>query len=146
MNYLDTSALVKLFVQEKGSQAVRETVSRGGPAATAKIAYAEVHAGLARRRRQGDLSSVKYTTACRHFEEDWLASIRVDLHDEVLLIARELVRRRPLRAFDAIHLASALMLQSGLNEPVTFIAADARLLQAAAAEKLLVLNPEEEAR
>jgi hypothetical protein len=47
-----------------------------------------------------------------------------------------------LHRIDAIHLASALTLGRELGEPMTFIAADARLLDAAEAEKLRVLNPE----
>jgi predicted nucleic acid-binding protein len=142
VTYLDTSALVKHFVAEKGSDRVREIVSAGEPAATSKIGYAEVHAALARRRREGGLSTRQYTTACRNFEENWQTYVKVDLQDEVLLLARDLIKRRPLRGFDAIHLASALTLGRELGEPMTFIAADARLLDAAEAEKLRVLNPE----
>ncbi len=142
MTYLDTSALVKHFVAEKGSDRVREIVSAGEPAATSKIGYAEVHVALARRRREGGLSTRQYTTACRNFEANWQTYVKVDLQDEVLLLARDLIKRRPLRGFDAIHLASALTLGRELGEPMTFIAADARLLDAAEAEKLRVLNPE----
>ena len=142
MTYLDTSALVKHFVAEKGSDRVREIVSAGEPAATSKIGYAEVHAALARRRREGGLSTRQYTTACRNFEENWQTYVKVDLQDEVLLLARDLIKRRPFRGFDAIHLASALTLGRELGEPMTFIAADARLLDAAEAETLRVLNPE----
>ena len=142
MTYLDTSALVKHFVAEKGSDRVREIVSAGEPAATSKIGHAEVHAALARRRREGGLSTRQYTTACRNFEENWQTYVKVDLQDEVLLLARDLIKRRPLRGFDAIHLASALTLGRELGEPMMFIAADARLLDAAEAEKLRVLNPE----
>jgi hypothetical protein len=51
-----------------------------------------------------------------------------------------------MRAFDAIHLASALGLQAAANEPVTFVAADQRLLRAAAGERLATVNPEARAR
>lgn len=60
----------------------------------------------------------------------------------ILLLARDLIQRHPLRGFDAIHLASALILKSALGEAITFAAADERLLQAAAAERLLALNVE----
>lgn len=142
MNYLDTSALIKRFVVEKGSLLVGAIVSRKGPVATAKIAYAEVYAGLARKRRDGHLSESRYALACRQFERDWKACIRVDLWDEILLLARDLIRRHPLRGFDAIHLASALSLRGALGEDITFAAADERLLRAANAEGLRVLNVE----
>ena len=142
MTYLDTSALVKRFVTEVGSPFVRALVTRHGPVATATIAYAEVHAGLARKRREGHLSERDYVSTCRLFEADWRAYVRVELHDEVLRSARDLLRRHPLRGFDAIHLASALSLRSTLAEPITFAAADARLLDAAHATHLRALNVE----
>lgn len=142
MNYLDTSALIKRFVAERGSALVQTIVSRNGTVATAKIAYAEVYAGLTRKRREGHLPDRQYASACRQFESDWRAYVRVDLRDEVLLLARDLIQRHPLRGFDAIHLASALALKSALGEETTFAAADERLLRAATAEGLRALNVE----
>jgi predicted nucleic acid-binding protein len=142
MNYLDTSALIKRFVAEKGSPLVQTLVKRKGPIATAKIAYAEVYAGLTRKLREGHLSDAQYALACRQFEADWQAYIRVELHDDTLFLARDLIRRHPLKGFDAIHLASAINLKNALGEDITFAAADERLLRAAEAEELKILHVE----
>ena len=142
MNYLDTSALIKRFVAEKGSPLVQTLVTRKGPIATAKIAYAEVYAGLTRKLREGHLSDAQYALACRQFEADWQAYIRVELHDDTLCLARDLIQRHPLRGFDAIHLASAISLKNALGEDITFAAADERLLRAAEAEDLKILHVE----
>jgi len=144
MNYLDTSALIKRFVRELGSDVVAQLLESGEPVATAKIAFAEVYSGLTRRLREGDLSGRAYSLVCRQFERDWLGYLRVDLHDEILLSARDLIRRHPLRAFDAIHLASALSLQKALVEEVTFAASDERLVRVADAEHLTTLNVEQD--
>ncbi len=144
MNYLDTSALIKRFVRELGSDVVAQLLESGEPVATAKIAFVEVYSGLTCRLREGDLSRRAYSLVCRQFERDWLGYLRVDLHDEILLSARDLIRRHPLRAFDAIHLASALSLQKALVEEVTFAASDERLVQAADAEHLTTLNVEQD--
>lgn len=56
MNYFNTSALIKRFVAEDGSSVVNSLFTRQGVAATAKIAYPEVYAGLSRKRREGHLS------------------------------------------------------------------------------------------
>ena len=146
MNCLDTSALIKRFVAERGSPLIQTIVTRRGPVATAKIAYAEVYGGLARRRREGRLPPRRYGRVCRQFELDWSAYVRVDLRDEILGLARDLLQRHPLRGFDAIHLASALSLKSALGEEVTFAAADERLLRAAEAERLRLLNVEKAER
>lgn len=142
MIYLDTSALIKRFVNEKGSPLVQSIVQRTEAIATAKIAYAEIFAGLTRKLREGNLSKAQYALACRQFESDWHAYLRVELGDDILLLARDLIQRRPLKGFDAVHLASALRLKVALGEEVTFAAADGRLLKAAEGENLEPLNVE----
>jgi predicted nucleic acid-binding protein len=140
--YLDTSALIKRFVNEKGSPLVQSLVGERGPVATAKIAYAEIFAGFARKLRKGHLPRNLHALACRQFERDWQSYLRVELQDDILFLARDLVQRHPLRGFDSVHLASALSLKNALGEEITFAAADGRLLRAAEAEKLEPLNVE----
>jgi len=140
--YLDTSALIKRFVDEVGSPLVSTLVADRGPVATSKVAYAEVFAALARRKREGHLRQRQYAVACSQFESEWRAYLRIDVTDEVLVRARDLTRKHPLRGFDAIHVASALELKVALSEEVTFSGADQRQLDAAAAEALRVLHVE----
>ena len=56
MIYLDTSALVKRFVDEIGSPLVVTLTAERGPGATSKVIYAELFAALARRKRERHLS------------------------------------------------------------------------------------------
>ncbi len=142
MTYLGTNALIKRFVMEKGSPLVTELFRGGRAIATGTIAYAEVYSGLTRRHREGHISRPHYAALCREFEQDWTTYIHVELQPEVLTLARDLIQRHALRSFDAIHLSSALRLQGGLREELAFMAADDRLLRAAKAERLQVLNPE----
>ena len=121
---------------------MRTLRSQPGPFATATIAYAEAYSGLTRRHREGFLSRTRYASACEQLERDWPAFLHVELQEEVLRLARDLIQRHVLRSFDAIHLASALSLQVGLSEAMTVVAADERLLHAATAEQLSVLNVE----
>jgi predicted nucleic acid-binding protein len=140
--YLDTSALIKRFVNEKGSLLVQSIVQGREAIATAKIAYAEIFAALARKLRENNLSKAQYAVACRQFESDWQAYLRAELEDAILLLARDLIQRHPLRGYDAVHLASALRLKIALGVEITFAAADGRLLKAAEAENLKPLNVE----
>ena len=142
MIYLDTSALIKRFVNEKGSPMVQSLLQQPEGVATAKIAYAEIFAGFARKLREGHFSKTLHALACRQFERVWPAYLRVELQDNVLFLARDLIQRHSLRGFDAVHLASALCLKNALGEEVTFAAADGRLLRAASAENLEALNVE----
>jgi predicted nucleic acid-binding protein len=140
MNYFDTSALIKRFVDEPGSARVEGLVEKEPTLATSKVAYAEVHSGLARKLREGAFTAVTHRRTSRAFDTDWRAYVRVDLTDEVLTLARDLVQRHPLRGFDAIHLASALRLQRQLAEDIRFIAADGRILAAANSEGLATVD------
>ena len=142
MNYLDSRALIKRFVAERGSERVRSIVETGGPVAAAKIAYPEIHSGLARKKREGCISAGRYALICRQVERDWNPYVRMDLTGEVLSLACTLIQRHPLRGFGAIHLASALILKANLGVQATFAGADARQLQAAARENLIPLNVE----
>ena len=142
MTYLDTSALIKRFVVEKGSMELRRLVDHDEAVATATVAYAEAYAGLARRYRERGLSRRQYASACEQFEREWDGYLRVELHREVLSAARVLIQRHGLRGFDGVHLASAVVLQRGLGESVTFVAADDRLLRAAVAERMPVVDIE----
>jgi len=99
---LDTSALIKRFVNEKGSFLVRSVVQREPAVATAKIAYAEIFAGLTRKLRAGNLAKAEYALACRQFDRDWQAYVRVELGDNILGLMRDLIQRHPLRGITCI--------------------------------------------
>lgn len=60
----------------------------------------------------------------------------MNLDEVVLARSKALLERYPLRMLDVIHLASAIELQSHLEEPSVLISADTQLLKAAAAERL----------
>jgi hypothetical protein len=70
-----------------------------------------------------------------------VGSDHVELDHDVLARARALIQRHALRGFDGIHLASALHLYREVADPMTFVAADDRLLRAAAAEGLAAVVP-----
>lgn len=142
--YLDSSALVKRYVQERGSAAVDRWFASAELLCTAKLAYPEVLAGLARKLREGGMTRANHRKAREHFLKEWEALTVAELTDGVLAGCRRLLESHPLRGADAVHLATALQLQRSLQEEVAFICADVRLLKAAAAERLTPLNPEDE--
>ena len=142
MNYFDTSALIKAFLVEVGTEKAKPLLLRGGLAVTATITYAEMYSGFSRKKREGGLSSGQYHSVCGEFESYWPSCLHVELTKDILTRARDLMGRHPLRAFDAIHLASALSLKKDAGESMTIIAADERLLQAAEAEDLDFMNVE----
>ena len=72
--YLDTSSLVKLYVQEVGSEDVRNLVAQAAIVSTSIVAYPEARAALTRLRRSRDLSAATFAAAKRNFEEQGLPS------------------------------------------------------------------------
>lgn len=100
------------------------------------------YSGFSRKKREGDLTLKQYDAVCEAFESNWPACVQIELTKTLLTRARDLMQRHPLRAFDAIHVASALSLKQDLGETLTIIAADERLLQAAKAEQRRTVNIE----
>jgi predicted nucleic acid-binding protein len=134
--YLDTSALVKLCVDEPGSALVAALWDGADLVVTSRLADAEVRAVLAGGRRAGRLDDETARRALAAWDRLWPGLHVLELRDVVTTVAARLVGRHPLRAADALHLASALELRS----PDLVVAAwDEHLAAAARAEGLLVV-------
>lgn len=65
----DTSALVKLYVEESGTQIVREEVEKAEVVATSRIAYVEARAGFSRKLREGELKKERAQASSRRFRK-----------------------------------------------------------------------------
>jgi len=146
--FLDSSALVKRYVAETGTvwvQALASPTERH-QLLIARVTWVEVLGALARREREGSLAPSDVARTVRSFQYDLDTRYQVvEFSRELAEAAGQLVRRHPLRAYDAVQLASALRVQLNLTQaqapPLTFVAADDRLLAIAQAEGLRVDNP-----
>ena len=134
--YLDTSSLVKVYVDEEGSHDVIELIDNSMAAATSMVAYAESRAAFARRMREGAFTKKDYKNLVLSFERDWINYVQVKVTQELIQLAGILAEKHALRGFDAIHLASAVMLMKS-GAPVLFSCYDERLQKASFSEKLL---------
>jgi predicted nucleic acid-binding protein len=142
MTYADSSVIVKRYYEEPGTQQVRERWGRTDRVFTSTVSYAEVHAALARKRRDGGISPVGFRAASEAFEGEWPSYDHVLVDASTLTDVRRLVRRHPLRGFDAIHLAAAVWLKREVGSQIEFWVSDERLEAAARKERLAVVNPE----
>jgi uncharacterized protein len=106
--YLDTSSLVKLYVEESGSDGVRAQVDRATVVATSLIAYPEARAALARRRRERVLARAAHAAATRNLDADWPSYFAVIVTAALCRDAGQLAERYALRGYDSVHLASYL--------------------------------------
>lgn len=136
--YLDSSSLVKLYVEESGSPDVHRWVDDAEVLATSRVAFAEVMAALARRQREGSLDAAAFQAAEARLAVDW-ADIAVVEVDE--LAAGRLAVQHALRGFDAMHLAAALdMRKDAGSARLAFTSFDKRQVMAAEAKGLIVLE------
>jgi predicted nucleic acid-binding protein len=136
--YFDASALVKRYVREAGSRMVRRLLA-SGIVATSRLSEVEVTFGIVRRAREGAFTAARRDRALAGFQRDMPALAVVEVIPEVTADARTLLLRHPLRAADAIQLASCLYLQRQLNQSVPFVAFDQRLLDAARTEGVAIV-------
>ena len=139
IHFFDTSAFVKRYMREPGSDAVRASF-RARTAAVARITEAEAFAAIARAHRERGLPVSQRDRILDRIEEDIRELTVVEMRAATIGSVRALVTRHPLRAYDAVQLASALVLHRA-GSAVTFWSADTRLCDAARAEGLRATTP-----
>jgi len=127
--YLDTSALVKRYIYEAGSDIVSKRCAGASAVILSLVALPEVISAFNRLRRESRLSGSQYEELKKSLTLDMEEAVLVNLTGPVLQRAVTCLEQHPLRAFDSIHIASALASSADL-----FISADAR--QCEAAEKM----------
>jgi hypothetical protein len=146
--YLDTSALIKEYIDEAGSEWVRALIAPD-PTSTvfvSRLAAIEAACTFARRRREGTLSAADYARVLALAEYDFAYRYNVlDVDLTLVDAAKRFADRHPLRAYDAVQLATAWQANDILHRagqpPLMFVTADDRLLVIAQAEGLLTDNP-----
>lgn len=129
--YLDTSALVKLYVQEESSEQVSAYYEQASGVGSHQIAFIEFHAALARRHREGDIRNSAFEAAKQSFVSHWADYLHVQTDQALLNHAAEFAEAFALRAYDSVHLAAAHYLHQQSQEPVYFACFDKRLNLAA---------------
>lgn len=146
--YLDTSALGKRYVDETGSGWIRAltTPAAGHALLTARISMVEMYSVLARRVREGSVTSQAASIAKQAFAAHSINDYKfIELDMNIVAGARDLLDRHPLRAYDSVQLASALAAHRALAArnfpPLIFISADERLVAIALSEGLTIDNP-----
>jgi predicted nucleic acid-binding protein len=136
--YLDTSALVKLYVDETGSNEARESIAQAELATTSRLTYVEARAAIARKVREKELSVDRQTRLVEVLERDWERYLVLEISSALCRLAGALAEAHPLRGGDAIHLASALTAKARTRRQTLFLCFDERLQSAAESEGLLV--------
>lgn len=130
--YLDTSALVKLYAREPGSVEVSEAVAGSDMVATSLVAYVEARSAFARKHRLGEIDDSTLRRHKSEFERDWVRLHRLPIDATTVRRAGGLAEQYGLRGYDALHLATADLVQAATRSVVSFACFDDALNRAAA--------------
>jgi len=136
--YLDTSALVKQYVQERGSREVQDLIRTAEHAGTSQITRTEMAAALARATRMGLVPVTEGESAWNGFLKDWEAITRLKVSGQIIEQSSELAWKYPLRDYDALHLASAVLWQEILEAQIILATFDRELWSAGSQAGLIV--------
>jgi uncharacterized protein len=136
--YIDTSALVKRYLNEDGTEAVMSLCLEAEALAISEVGYAETLAAFYRKSREGVIDAKALRKAIQEFKSEWETMATVSVGGPVNQRVEALIATHGLRGFDAIHLASAVVLKDQGIKDLVFLAADQRLVGAAKAERLQV--------
>lgn len=127
--YADTSALVKLFVDEAGTPEMRALAQSPEVIASSRIAYVELRAALAAAIRDGRIPAPLRDGLILDLEQFWDWILKVSVDEPIVRQAGDLAERMRLRGYDAVHLSA--LIATGLPSDVSFACWDAELRRVA---------------
>ena len=129
--YLDTSALLKQYIQEAGSEDVEKLLASSEGTGTNQLTYVEMASAISRAVRMELISADEAQLTWEDFLVDWELLVRLDTSGQITKRAATLAWEHGLRGYDAIHLASALTWQDAIDTPITLATYDRELWSAA---------------
>jgi uncharacterized protein len=129
--YLDSSAIVKEYIEETGAAEMRKAVALAEVSGTSVIARAEVIATFQKTIRVGVLRREEAERLRISFNRGWPNLARIRVTERLIDHASDLAWKFGLRGYDAVHLASAAAWQQALGLRVTIASFDKALWTAA---------------
>ena len=129
--FCDTSALVKLYLLEDGSDSVSAKAAASELIAVCRIAWVETMSALARRLRERPQDAAVIATARQRFVADWPHYLCIELTQELAELAGDYADTFALRAYDSVQLAAAELARREMPGELQFACFDARLIKAA---------------
>jgi predicted nucleic acid-binding protein len=129
--------LIKLVIEEQGSERVHELWNGPYRGASSVLVYAEGRAALASARRSNRLSQATYADAVESFDHAYEEVAAIGVDDQLTRAAGALASEYSLRGYDAVHLATALSLS---DHDVALVSWDRDLGDAAVEAGLIALG------
>lgn len=129
--FCDTSALLKLYIAETGSEAVKVWVDEAEAVAVCRVAWAEAHAALSRRAREVPEDAPVIELAKAALAQDWPRYLVMEIDQALVERAGDYADTFALRGYDSIQLAAAFETGRIAQSPICFACFDVRLNKAA---------------
>jgi len=129
--FCDTSALVKLYIQEDASDVMTMLADSASAIAVCRIAWAESMAALARRARENPADAEMIEAVRARFCTDWPGYAIVEVTQALVELAGEYADTFSLRGYDSVQLAAARIVQQAAGEELHFACFDSRLKRSA---------------
>jgi predicted nucleic acid-binding protein len=129
--FCGSSALVKLYLHEDGSDTTRALAAASDVLAVCRIAWFEFMSALARHQRERPQDAQAIASARKHLEADWPNYLCLEVTQELAQLAGDYADTFALRAYDAVQLAAAELARREMPGELRFACFDARLAKAA---------------
>ncbi|MBS7626597.1 type II toxin-antitoxin system VapC family toxin [Candidatus Bathyarchaeota archaeon] len=146
--YFDTSAIVKRYRKEIGSEVLDKIFERKDAFTISFWSVLEFIVTFSTRMRRGDLSRDAFNVVVSRFLKDVLDRFAITtVNDELVASATLLAVKHALPSADCLQLASAINLKRSLKpmkEELILICSDKELCRAAEKEGIEFIDPEQE--
>jgi uncharacterized protein len=143
--FADSSAIVKLYIPERHHESVRQIDQT---IVVSFLAGVEVPSAFWKKHRIGEIDAADASVLSAAFAADLAGDggadgrfVAIDAGKAVIAQAVAAIARHPIRAYDAVQLASAMVVREALGGLDGFVAFDVALRAAAAAEGLALVPP-----
>ncbi len=135
--FFDTSALMKRYINETGSDKVDRLMDSAEMIVVSSVTYLESLSTVRRLLKENILDFEDYQTIRKNLKEDFKYFVVIKFDSEIETTTIDLIDQYQLKTLDSIQLASAIH-----NIDCDFVVSDARLIKAARRKGMKVVNPE----
>jgi predicted nucleic acid-binding protein len=136
--FFDTSALIKRYISEPGSNKVDELCEIAENIVVSPVTKIEVHSTLKRLLATNLISEDDYETVKNNIDYDFKYFTVLSFNEEIEKEAIKLIEKHQLKTLDSIQLASCLYRKADIKD---FVVSDVKLKTAAGIENIDVIDP-----
>ncbi|MFA6036563.1 MAG: type II toxin-antitoxin system VapC family toxin [Legionellales bacterium] len=105
--YFDTSAFIKRYLLEQGSEQVPLILNKASALALSALSLPEMISALTRLKHEKKLTTHLYQTIKNKIYDDLTNIILYPMTPQVITLTTEIIENNKVKTLDAIHIASA---------------------------------------